>query len=156
MIGGTESVSTFSEFSNAKDANLPACLNTLSTAGRLVPGLQVLVWGRRGPAEAVLRVAGSVEVVQCWSVGPMAVEREGDSLVVRCEEGYPVCAVGARVSPPSEWVEVARERLPRERLVAPAAEPAPGVHVWWNPDRRLVVEGHDETLQRLRALGYIE
>jgi hypothetical protein len=33
---------------------------------------------------------------------------------------------------------------------------SPGSYVWWNPDRTLVVGHHDETLQKLRALGYIK
>ncbi len=127
-----------------------------ATAGRLVPGLQVLIWGRHGPVEALLQVPGSLEVVQAWGVGPMTVERTGDGLVARCADGYPVCAAAARIAPPPEWVEQAGERMPRDRLAPPATDMAPGVHVWWNPDRPLVVRGHDETLQRLRVLGYIE
>ncbi len=34
--------------------------------------------------------------------------------------------------------------------------PAPGSYVWWNPERTLVVGHHDETLQKLKALGYIK
>jgi hypothetical protein len=30
------------------------------------------------------------------------------------------------------------------------------VYLWWNPERLLVVGGYDETLERLRALGYVD
>ena len=128
----------------------------LSSAGRLVPGMQVVVWGRQGPVDAVLRVRGSLDVVQAWSVGPMEVERSDDHVSIHCSDGYPVCAAAFRVIPPPEWIEAAAERHPREQLTPPASGLEPGVHVWWNPERSLVVGGQHETLERLRALGYIE
>ena len=33
---------------------------------------------------------------------------------------------------------------------------SPGIYIWWNPERDLVVGHNDETLQKLRALGYIK
>jgi hypothetical protein len=51
-----------------------------STAGRFVPGMQVVVWGRHGPVEASLRVSGSLDVVQAWSVGAMTIERSDEAV----------------------------------------------------------------------------
>jgi hypothetical protein len=86
----------------------------------------------------------------------MAVERDGDLAAVRCAEAYPVCAAGVRVAPPPAWVEVAQTRRPLAEIAAPDVVAVPGVDVWWNEDRALVVGGHRETIERLRALGYIE
>jgi hypothetical protein len=127
-----------------------------ATAGRLVPGLQVTAWGRRGPLEIPLRVTGELEVVQAWSVGEMTVDNAGELAAVRCAEAYPLCAAGIRVAPPPDWVEIAGARLPSAELTAPAGELSEGIHVWWNQDRALVVGGHRQTMERLRALGYIE
>lgn len=135
---------------------LPVATAFSATAGRLVPGLQVMAWGRRGALEIPLRVAGGLEVVQAWSVGSMAVERDGELAVVRCAEAYPVCAAGMRLAPPPPWVEVAGTRRPIAELVTTEGGGVTDVRVWWNEDRELVVGGHRQTIERLRALGYIE
>ncbi len=128
----------------------------VETAGSFVPGIQVMAWGQRGPVDAVLQVRGSLDVVQAWGVGPMVIERSNESVRVSCSEGYPVCAAALRVTPKPEWIEALTERRSPEMFEPPASEPAGGVHVWWNPERSLVVGGQRQTLERLRALGYIE
>lgn len=128
----------------------------VATAGQLAPGMQVMVWGRHGPVEASLRVPGSLDVVHAWSVGPMAIERSEDLVQIRCSEGYPICAAGLRVMPPPQWIETPAGRRPPEQALPPAADLDPGIHAWWNSERLLVVGGQRQTLERLRALGYIE
>jgi len=137
-----------------------------ATAGSLVPGLQLVVWGRHGPVVGTIEVAGSVELVQAWSVSEMAARRSGDRLEISCDDAYPLCAVGVRVEPDPEWIAIRDglewqggapgERITLDRLVRPEADMVTGGHIWWNEDRTIVVEGHDETIERLRALGYIE
>jgi hypothetical protein len=135
------------------------------TAGRMVPGAQLLIWGRSGPIMGAIDVAGSAEVIQAWSVAPMAVARSGNRLEISCDEGYPVCAVGARVDPLPESIVIRDglehpaapgEPIALDRLVFPDGELPTGGHVWWNENRSIVVENYDETIERLRALGYIE
>ena len=137
-----------------------------ATAGRMVPGLQLLVWNTRGAVVRSIEIPGRVEVVQAWSGAAVSVRRDGDVLTLECEDAYPLCAVAADVEPTPEsartsdrdgsWIGVAAgEWFPLPTLTSPASVDT-GTHLWWNPDRPLVVGGHEETLERLRALGYIE
>ncbi len=73
---------------------------------------------------------------------------------------------GSAEQPDARWVVDAGRRWPeRHRGEAGAvrlAELRPpdslseGLNLWWNPARPLIVGGYGETLDRLRALGYIE
>ncbi len=136
------------------------------TAGRMVPGLQLVVWNTRGTAVRSMEIPGRVEVIQAWSGAAMSVRRDGDVLTLECDEAFPLCAVAAGVEPMPEsarmmighesWTGVAAEEwIPLRPLASPASVHA-GTYLWWNPDRPQVVGGHEETLERLRALGYIE
>jgi arylsulfatase A-like enzyme len=139
-----------------------------SSAGRMVPGLQLMVWGRRGAVAVATEVKGEVGVVQAWSRAPMTVLRDGDRLLVSCSASYPVCAAAVAVDPAPPWVRpldgaatwrgvTVDSPLSIDDLESPGNTPlAPGTYLWWNQARSLVVGGHEETLERLRALGYIE
>jgi hypothetical protein len=133
-----------------------------STAGRMVPGIQLMLWGRRGPVAGVFELAGDVEVVQAWSTAGMAVHPNGERLEITCDEAFPLCAVGARVDPRPGTIVFGggfvaeQETIPVDHLRPPDGEVHPGAHFWWNEERAVVVEGYDETMERLRALGYIE
>jgi arylsulfatase A-like enzyme len=135
-----------------------------ATAGRLVPGLQLMGWGTTDQLEMSIQVPGRVDVVQVWSTARVDLEREGDELTVSCERADPVCGLAIQVEPTPAWIEVLDSSTPwvnlsgrvaMENLDPPEALET-GAHLWRNPDRSLVVGGHDETLRRLRALGYIE
>lgn len=138
------------------------------SAGRMAPGLQVMVWGRRGSETMAAEVEGAVEVIQAWSVAPMTVVRRADRLEISCTQSFPVCAVAAAVEPVPGWVRPVGSAetwvrgeggsvLALDRLEAPEGNAlAPGGYLWWNQARILVVGGYEETLERLRALGYIE
>jgi len=136
-------------------------------AGRMVPGIQLMVWGERGAVTRAIEVPGAVEIVQAWSVAPMSVDRGESRLALGCEDGYPLCSVAARVDPVPDWVRAvgspsswrnlpAGEAVPVPAFDVPSSSLETGTYVWWNPDRPLVVGAHDETIERLRALGYIE
>ena len=96
----------------------------------------------------------------------MVVRRQGDRLEISCGNGYPVCAVGARLDPRPGSIAIRDgfeglhgalgEQITLDRLVRPESDLESGAHVWWNEDRKIVVEGYEETMERLRALGYIE
>lgn len=137
-----------------------------ATAGRLVPGLQLLIWSDNAQSGAGLGFDGEVEIVQAWSAGRIETVRRPGRLVVRCADPGPVCAVAfagssipERVTPlagGAEWLGVAPGVPVDPGRLAPLERIEPGAHLWWNPDRPLVVGGYDETVERLRALGYIE
>jgi hypothetical protein len=137
-----------------------------ATAGRMVPGLQVLVWGNGGPAVVALDVKGELEVVQAWSTGTLDVVRSSGRLELHCDEAAPLCAVAvstasvpAAVTPldvGAPWPRLVEGLAVDPRSLVPPTRLDPGAHLWWNPDRPIVVGGYDETLDRLRALGYID
>jgi len=134
------------------------------SAGRLVPGLQLLIWGGAGPVTEVLEAEGGLEIVQAWSTGDIDVVRSGDRVEIRCADTDPLCAVSAaassvpRIVTPmgTGWSGI----LPGQPIDPRRLEPPPtldrGGFLWWNPERPLVVGGHKETLERLRVLGYID
>ena len=136
-----------------------------ATAGRMAPGLQLLV-RRAGEAEVDLGGAGGAKVVQVWSGGPVTLDRTAGRLGIRCSDADPLCAVAfaagsvpAEITPVSgevEWRGAAGDRPVDPRELEPPDAPARGAYLWWNPDRPLIVGGYDETMERLRALGYIE
>ncbi len=136
------------------------------TVGRMVPGLQLVMWGERGATKRAVEIPGQIDVIQAWSTGAISVRRNGNAFIVICDDPFPVCAVAARVEPKPESIRVLGDRgsiaekdlktwVPLDMPGPPSSFRA-GTHLWWNPDRPLVVGGHEETLERLRALGYIE
>jgi hypothetical protein len=126
------------------------------SAGRLVPGLQFLVWARPGPVEETIAFSHAVDAVQAWSGQPITVGRTNGDLVLRCADGHPLCAVSLRADAIPEWVELTGRRLAADRLIAPNGDLEAGTHLWLNEPRSLIVGGYEETMERLRALGYIE
>jgi hypothetical protein len=138
-----------------------------ASAGSLVPGLQLLVWAERGPVEVVLEVPENGEIVQAWSTGTMAVTRRGGRLEVSCKQGFPLCALATAFEARPEWIAprevtstwqgvAAEARIAPESLQPPPEWLVQGAYLWWNPERTRVVRGHAATLERLRALGYLE
>lgn len=138
-----------------------------TTAGRLVPGLQLLAWAHRGSVTVGLELAGEVRTVQAWSTRPMTVTREGRRVAAHCEEGFPLCGLALAVDsssgqgvPPAdggEWRPVGGgSPVTPQELAAPPPELEPGSWLWWNPARARVTTGQEETIERLRALGYIK
>ena len=137
-----------------------------ATAGGLVPGLQLLGWRLDAGAETVLELPGGASPAAAWGGEAVRIGSDGDRVRITCPTGSSWCAVSLRpvaAEPvPVELVEtrpdvsgVVSGALDPSSLVLPEA-PGAGLHLWWNPDRSLVVQGHRDTLQRLRALGYIE
>jgi hypothetical protein len=127
----------------------------VETAGRMVPGLQIGVVNRDGPISTRLEIDGSFEVVQAWSTAPMAVEFTDGRLDLSCENAYPICFLGVAVEPDSAMISTEDGEFRLDGLPRPGSL-SEGSSLWWNPDRPLIVGGYDETLERLRALGYIE
>jgi arylsulfatase A-like enzyme len=136
------------------------------TAGRMIPGMQLLLWGGDGFTTQTLSVDDGIEVVQAWSSGGVAVSHDRGVLTVTCADASLLCAVAAAAeSVPAtvvpmgerhEWANVESSLPIDPREVGPPDRVGRGWHLWWNPDRPLVVGGFDETVERLKALGYIE
>lgn len=136
------------------------------TAGRMVPGMQLMLWGGSGFTTQTLAVDSEVEVVQAWGSSGIAFGQADGMMTITCADADLVCAVavaahsvpqtvipmGARIG----WAGVESSVVVDPRGLDVPAHLGPGWNVWWNPERPLVVGGHDETLERLRALGYID
>jgi hypothetical protein len=127
----------------------------VETAGRMVPGLQIGLSQSQGPISTRLEIDGTIEVVQAWSAAPMRVARTDHHLVLSCEDAFPACVLAVTVEPVPSVVSTGTEVF-RLEDVAPPDSYSEGLSIWWNPPRPLVVDGYEETLKRLRALGYIE
>jgi len=136
------------------------------TAGRMVPGMQLLLWGGEGAATTALEVDGVLDVVQAWSPSAIEVSQSNGRFEVRCVDTDPVCAVALAPDSVPAMVTVIEgdpHRLglaPGQRVdprtLDPPTAPGRGPALWWNPERALIVGGYEETLERLRALGYID
>jgi arylsulfatase A-like enzyme len=135
------------------------------TAGTTTPGMQVFAWGD-GPAEVVLECDRQLELTQAWSPSVIRASQTGGRFILRCAKDAVMCAVTARpesvpafvtpVETGPRWWGIAAGDPVDPRALDLANVGGPGVYLWWNPDRPLVVGGYDETLERLRALGYID
>jgi len=133
----------------------PVTRSFVETAGRMVPGLQIALVHRGGPISSRLEIDGTFEVVQAWSSAPMTVRLTEDELELSCENAFPICFLGVAVEPDSALVSTEDAAHQLNKMRVPDSLTA-GLSLWWNPDRPLIVGGYDETLERLRALGYIE
>jgi len=136
------------------------------TAGRLVPGMQLMLWGGSGFTTQTLVVDAEIEVIQAWSSAGIAVSHGDGMLTITCADAGLLCAVAAAtdsiprtVIPMGErngWAGLESSVPVDPRDLDPPDLLGPGWNLWWNPERPLVVGGHEETLERLRALGYID
>ena len=127
----------------------------VETAGRMVPGLQIGVVNRDGPISTRLEIDGTFKVVQAWSSAPMTVVLTEDDLELNCENAYPICFLGVAVEPDSAMISTEEGEYRLDEMSSPESL-SDGSNLWWNPARTLIVGGYNETLDRLRALGYIE
>lgn len=137
------------------------------TAGSMVPGLQVFSVGSTGSTKFELEYPGEPVIRQIWSVGPVSTSWKGP--IVHIEDPnsrlFSLVAIGnggvvKTVTPrytTAEWQNLLeREEYVPLGLNHEEAFSSPGIYIWWNPEHDLVVGHHDETLQKLRALGYIK
>ncbi len=137
------------------------------SAGRLVPGMQVFSVGTNAGSEVVLNAEGGLEFHQIWSAGQVTVSESASmvkietatneicSLFAIGEGAVPIEVGTGRAIPPWEHLDPSNVD-PAQELQLEINFDVPGTYFWWNPSRDLVVGGHDETMSKLRALGYIQ
>ena len=123
--------------------------------GKLVPGLQVLAAASRGPASVAFDAPGRLRVMQVFSVGGTRVEVAGERVEVRWDDAFPFALAafsgGAPVRPRPvagavwRWLDASQ----------PVAIAAPGAYLWWDSRSAPIQRDYEETLSRLRSLGYI-
>jgi arylsulfatase A-like enzyme len=135
------------------------------SAGRLVPGLTVMMVGESRPVELAFEGPADLEPVQLWGFGPLEVSHQEGRWTVRAATAQPLAAVSFRAGagkrtatplaggvpwahqPPGQAVGDLEEEQPHIDR--------PGAYLWWNGERRIEVEGQRATEERLRALGYL-
>jgi hypothetical protein len=137
------------------------------SAGSMVPGLQVFSVGTTGGSKFDLEYPGERVIQQIWSVGPVSVSWNGPDLRVEDPNAGPfsLVAVGdggeietvipGQTTSAWQYLSDGVEYAPT-RLIPDETFHSPGSYLWWNPERDLVVGHHEETLQKLKALGYIK
>jgi len=135
------------------------------TTGRMVPGLQVMLWGFHGPAELAVHVDDGAQLAQAWGAAPLELDHDGGELRLRCASSFPVCGFAASTDPArgvrplagtAPWLSVAGDQpLAAESLNRPPFVPPGSAALWWNPPRDRTVQAHRETVEKLRALGYL-
>ena len=127
----------------------------IDSAGRMVPGLQIALSGRREPVSATIKIEGTIDVVQAWSTAPMTVNLTDGGLVLECENAFPMCVVATAIEPAPRAVSTAYGVFRLDEMTRPTSISG-NPTLWLNPPRTLIVNGHEETMKRLRAPGYIE
>jgi hypothetical protein len=131
----------------------------------MVPGLQVLLWGGQGPAELAIEVEGSVELAQAWGGVPLELDHRDDQIRLRCQAPLPLCGFAITTGAPT-WVRPLAGPTPwlqhptEGRLATDALAPPPHIlpgqaALFWNPPRDRTVQAHQETVSKLKALGYL-
>lgn len=137
------------------------------SAGSMVPGLQVFSVGATGGTIFELEYPGERVFRQIWSVGPVSASWKGPTVRIEDPDSrlFSLVAIGngGMVEPvtPGYTTAAWQNLLDGEENTPPElnhgeAFPSPGTYIWWNPERNIVVGHHEETLEKLRALGYIK
>jgi len=124
--------------------------------GKLVPGLQVLAAVERGPTVVAFRTASPVRLAQVFSLTRTGLTVTADRVEVRWEDAFPFALAaftgGAAAEPERvdgatwQWLEGSQ----------PVRVHAPGSFLWWDARAASLQRGYEETLARLRSLGYIQ
>ena len=149
------------------DLILPTSQVFSATAGRFIPGLQILVAGVRGPSSVVLEIPVAAEIAQAWSVGKIHSNREGSVTKIDITEGHPFATFSLNFRDELSWIKPKSSStvwvgLDQETQVAYAATPSEpkieriGAYLWRNPEgsERESFE-HKKLLEVLRGLGYL-
>jgi len=140
------------------DLALAAADAFAASAGRLVPGLQVLAVGGEGDVRVALDAGMTLALAQAFALGPVGAAADGTRLEVVFSFARPFALAALGGSSRPQEVEVAAGGLP-VRAVALDRRPevrAPGVYVWWNDRDPVLHQAQDETMRRLKSLGYVQ
>ncbi|MDD5564621.1 MAG: sulfatase [Thermoanaerobaculaceae bacterium] len=125
------------------------------SVGRLVPGLQVMSVGQRGPAVVSFRTPEAVHVAQAFSTTATQVTLSGDRVEVRWDDAPPFGLVAFSAGSPVRPAQVAGTPWRWFGDTGDVRIDGPGAFLWWNQRNASLQRGYEETLKRLRSLGYI-
>ncbi len=136
------------------------------SVGSMVPGLQVFSVGAQDQAVFEISLPEQRPLRQIWSVTPASVSWDGPTVTVATPNSgiFSLVAIGNSDAPSSIRLRRAHpgwrhlsdgDTIAPQPLDAELGFVVAGTYVWWNPDRDVVVGSHDETVEKLKALGYI-
>lgn len=136
------------------------------TAGALAPGLHVLAVGQPGAARAEISTPTGLTPLHVFAPGPAVAWTAGTALEFRATEGYPFALAVFAGEPPARvalgpalpsWASAgAGASLP---LLALGEVPEPasvGTYLFWRTRTTARQRGQEDTLSRLRNLGYLQ
>ena len=136
------------------------------TAGRLATGLGLVVVGHRGEASVAVGGAVGLRPVQVFAPAPATTVAAGGRVELSTRDAYPFALAlfagdtPERVVPLTAlpaWVG-AREgsALPLLSLRTLPEPALAGAYLYWSDRPTLLQRGQDDTLRRLRNLGYLQ
>ena len=143
-----------------EDLDAPTALSAAQVfaegVGKLVPGLQVLAVGERGPTLVAFQTASPVKVAQVFSLVQTRLTTNGSRIEVRWDSAFPFALAaftGGQALQPTRVDGGAWSWLDGSR---PVRVGAPGSFLWWDARAASLQRGYEETLARLRSLGYVQ
>lgn len=125
------------------------------SVGKLVPGLQAMIVAGREPAVVSFRSPTPLHVTQVFSTTATQVSTSGDRVEVRWDDPPPFGLVAFSAASPLEPTQLTGEPWRWFGSTNDVRIGAPGAFLWWNQRDASLQRGYEETLKRLRSLGYI-
>lgn len=125
------------------------------SVGKLVPGLQVMEVGQMGPVVVPFRSPAPLHVAQVFSTTATQVTMNGDRVEVRWDDAPPFGLVAFTAGAPLQPTQVIGTPWRWFESTDAVRIGAPGTFLWWNQRDASLQRGYEETLKRLRSLGYI-
>ena len=126
------------------------------SVGRLAPGLQVLAAGVHGPATVTFGTPVLLHVTQVFSVSPTRVAATRDRVELRWDDPFPFALAAFAAGPSVRPMKVGGSSWTWLSGIGAPLLDRPGSFLWRNERDDLVQRGYEETVKRLRSLGYIQ
>ena len=142
-----------------RDTLLDAASVFAATVGGLIPGQQILAVGLEGPLKVNVEGRETLEVRQVIAFGATAGEEEDLAVRLAWETAFPFALVVLSELVPPPGLRVTPEGISMFRSGSEPMPPAirqSGLYLWETRRTPLEQGGQDETIRRLRALGYLE
>ncbi len=125
------------------------------SVGKLVPGLQAMAVAQTGPAVVPFRSPAPLHVAQVFSTTATQVTMNGGRVEVRWDDAPPFALVAFTAGAPLQPTQATGTRWRWFGSTEDVRIGAPGTFLWWNQRDPSLQRGYEETLKRLRSLGYI-
>jgi hypothetical protein len=125
------------------------------SVGKMVPGLQVFSAASHGPVAVTFETPAPVKISQVFSIAETKMTFTGGRVELRWDEAYPFALAAFSGRSPATPAPVKGSAWSWLDSSKPIQVGTPGTFLWWDGRAALLQRGHDETIARLRSLGYI-